>query len=269
MATSKLKPESEGTSAPTGSTHAVPPKRAAVAAPVAPAPATPAIEEMRAAEKAGALVMSARASLRRGQIPETRALLQQALAIQPADLGAIELLGDMFMEEAEQEKAIQVFERGKALYPRHAAFEEKIALCHLDLAEMRRDQDAKQYLLSHGIEKWMERNPKKAVAISLMVPGAGSFYVEENERGVMFMAAWLLAFIAWYWPMHIGFKILDTAPGSPRHTFGASLAVLNGFWQLWFWLMLVAFVAIYVLAALDAYQGAQRTNSGRNPLLRP
>jgi tetratricopeptide (TPR) repeat protein len=219
---------------------------------------------MRQAEKAGALVMSARAALRRGQIQETRALLQQALAIQPADLGAIELLGDMFMEEAEQEKAIQVFERGRALHPRHAAFEEKIALCHLDLAEMQRDRDAQQHLLTHGIEKWMERSPKKAVALSLMVPGAGSFYVEENEHGVLFMGAWVLAFIAWYLPLHIGFNSL---PEGARHTFGAVLNSLNGFWQGWFWLMLAAFIVVYIMAALDSYQGAQRTNSGRNPLL--
>ena len=270
MATSEVKPESEGASAPrgstpAGSTRAVPPGRAPAPSIHAPTPVAPAIEEMRLAEKAGALVMSARAALRRGQIQETRALLQQALALQPSDLGAIELLGDMFMEEAEQEKAIKVFERGLALHPRHAAFEEKIALCHLDLAEMQRDRDAQQYLLTNGIEKWMERSPKKAVALSLIVPGAGSFYVEENERGVVFMGAWLLAFVAWYLPLHIGFNML---PEGARHTFGAVMGMLNGFWQAWFWLMLVAFMAVYVLAAIDSYQGAQRTNSGRNPLLR-
>ncbi|HVF09800.1 MAG TPA: hypothetical protein VNA16_03310 [Abditibacteriaceae bacterium] len=250
MAGSEAKPEGGGANARPGST---------------PAASTPAIEEMHRTDKAGALVMAARAALRRGKIQETRTLLQQALAIQPADLGAIELLGDMFMEEAEQEKAIQVFERGRALHPRHAAFEEKIALCHLDLAEMQRDRDAQQHLLSHGIEKWMERSPKKAVALSLLVPGGGSFYVEENERGAVFMGAWLLAFAAWYVPLHIGFNSL---PKGARHTLGAVLGQLNGFWQFWFWLMLLVFVAVYVVAAVDSYQGAQRTNSGRNPLLR-
>ena len=112
------------------------------------------------------MLMAARREVRRGNRDKARQLLQQIFAVEPTDLGALELLGDIFMEEGEQEKALKVFERGQKYHPRHKAFEEKIALCHLDLAEMERDRLLREQVLEQGdTDKLLDRKPGLACSL--------------------------------------------------------------------------------------------------------
>src|SRR5947207_5666523 len=88
-------------------------------------------------EEVGKVVMLARSALRKGDNDEGRRRLMQALALDPSDCAAIELLGDLYMAEGEQEKAVRVFTKGLSFHPHYRPFEEKMALCYLDLDEMK------------------------------------------------------------------------------------------------------------------------------------
>src|SRR5690606_8529913 len=150
-----------------------------------------------------------------------------------------ELTGEMFMAEGEQEKALRVFARGRELHPAHAAFAEKIALCHLDLDEMRREAEHRQ-ALEQGLlspdesPAWLNKAPSKAFGLSLLLPGAGQIYNDETERGVLLLGAWLLTSLLWYLPIAVGYRSL---PAGAQATPFKALGALGAFWQGWFWVM--------------------------------
>lgn len=218
-------------------------------------------DDLHRLEQAGALVMAARLALRRGQKAEARTKLQQALVLNPNDCSALEAVGDMYLEEGDQEKAIKVFEHGLKFHPRHAQFEEKIALAHLDIEEMRRDQEARQQFVETGEEPPLtELKPQRAVGLSVVMPGAGHFYIEEEERGYAFLVAWIITFLGWYLPLHIGWQYIGE---DNKHSFSAALSRLNGFWHFWWVLMCFTFVVVYIAAIFDSLQGIERVKTAR------
>lgn len=201
------------------------------------------IEALQSAEKAGALVMAARNSLRRGRREEARAQLKQAFQITSTDCAALELLGDLFLEEGEQQKAIAIFERGRKYHPAHAAFEEKIALAHIDLEEMKRDALLKEAAIKGELpiaSKASERKPGSVAFLSLLLPGAGQWYNEEPERGAVFLGISLLLFAAWLIPWRLDWW------------------KLGGMARAWIVAMLLAWLVSHVASAVDAGRGVRR-----------
>ncbi len=242
------------------SQHPIPQNGASSAPPVKDELAT----QLRA-EKAGALVMSARSAHRKGQKEQARALLQQAFLIDPNDCGGLELLGDMFMEDAEQEKALKIFERGRKYHPRHRAFEEKIGLCHVDLAEMRRDRDRRAQIMEQGgVESWMLLSGPRAFGLSMLLPGAGQMYVEQSTRAMTLLGMAVFTFLAWSLPLYFGLKNAG-AQGAKGLGGGlsAALANMSGFGVLWFWVMVAAWVGVYIYSAVDAMSQAEKINELR------
>lgn len=225
----------------------------------APAPRVPTLEELQVAEKAGSLVMAARSAQRRGQKEAARAALRQALQMAPADAGALEVLGDLYVEEGEQAKAIAVYEKGLHHHPRHTAFEEKIAVSKLDLAEMEADKVRRQLFLEHGdTEKWQDRNPGLAGSLSLVLPGAGQFYNDEYERGGVMLGVALVSFVGWYWPLTSAMRAVTASlqPGDAP-SFGeiASRALQNmGAGSIFVYLMVVLGISTQLYSAYDAAQ---------------
>ncbi|MDF2440393.1 MAG: hypothetical protein JWN98_1377 [Abditibacteriota bacterium] len=223
--------------------------------------------EAARAEKAGTLVMAARLALKRGDKAEARTRLQEALIVDPRDCAALELVGDILLEEAEQEKAIQVFERGLKYHPAHHAFEEKIALALLDIEEMKRDAQQRDLLLTVGDkDKWQDRKPGIAISLSLLVPGMGQFYNDEAERGWVFLGAAAFTFLGWYLPLSRALSGLQ-GTGARQLVARSSEAIANmGFLAKgWFWLMIVAALAIWIYSAYDALSGTERYNRARRP----
>ncbi|HEX8834968.1 MAG TPA: tetratricopeptide repeat protein, partial [Abditibacteriaceae bacterium] len=229
---------------------------------------------MHRLEKAGGLVMAARAALRKGQRDDARAKLQQAFAIAPTDVGALELLGDLFFEEGEQEKAIAVFERGLKFHPRHVAFEEKIAIAKLDLAEMEADKLRRQHVLEHGdTESWQDKNPGVAGFLSLALPGAGQFYNDEYERGATFLGVAVVTFVAWFWPITAAVKRVTASfpAGGNRPGFGETVSTafsnMGGVTQFLLWSMILTWIGTYLYSAYDASQLAIRAAEERKRAL--
>jgi hypothetical protein len=209
-------------------------------------------ERLRREEKAAGLVMHARNMLRKGQRDQARAQLQQAFMLNPTDCGAFELLGDIFLEEGEQQKAITIFERGRQHHPRHAAFEEKIALAHVDLAEMERDRILKEQLLANPTAtaqgRTSDRKPMSVAFLSLMVPGAGQYYNEEPERALVFFPVALLLLCTWAVPWLGNWS-------------------MGGFERVWIGVMIIVAVVWHVVSAVDAARSARREIDEQKRLL--
>lgn len=231
--------------------------------PQAFAPKSADFEAERRAEQAGTVLMAARMALRKGDFDKARGQLKEAFALAPGDPTAIELLGDVYLAQGEQEKAVQLFERALERFPKHAAFEEKLALCYVDLEEMERDRQERAELLESGDrDKILERSAAKAGAISLFLPGAGQFYNDENEKGAVFLGVALVSFLGWNIPMLNSVRAVGKAGGNPLDL-GKAIANLSGFSAALFWLMLLVWLAATVWSVVDCVQSANRYNEGR------
>lgn len=221
------------------------------------------LEAQLQSEKAGALVMSARSAQRKGDKNKARELLRQAFLIDANDCGGLELLGDLFLEDAEQEKALKIFERGLAHHPKHRAFEEKIGLCHVDLAEMQRDRDRRAQILEQGgVDKWLLLSAPRAFTLSALLPGAGQAYIGQNRRALLMFGVAFFTFLGWALPLYFGLGSAD-AQGKGLGRFATAIGSLNSFGLLWFWLMVAGWVAIYIYSALDAMTQAEKINDLR------
>ncbi|MDQ3814548.1 MAG: hypothetical protein M3347_11430 [Armatimonadota bacterium] len=239
--------------------------RPAASKPEAPKAAAFDPSEERRGEKVGALMMSARLALRRGRKDEARKLLQQVFVLNPTDVGAFELLGDIFLEEAEQGKAIEVLQRGLKHHPGHRSLEEKLALAHVDLAEMEHDRIEREQLLEHGDrDKWLDLQPNKAFGLSLLLPGAGQVYVDNNERAAAFFIAAIGFFCAWFIPFTTALKAARLA-GKTNLIDGISyvFAKIGPPATLMLCLLFAAWIATYFVAAFDAMRSAEYANAER------
>jgi len=225
-------------------------------------------EEQARVEKVGALVIAARRAWGQENPAAARELLKQAFALDRTDRDALELLGDIFLAEAEQEKAIAVYERGQQAHPGYARFEEKIALATLDAEEEKRDAERSLLLMEHGDKgRWLDRKGGVALSLSLLVPGAGQVYNDEDERGYVLFGAALLTFGGWY-------AILNAATTGLRGRgaqqlvsgVGVSIANMGALAKFGFWLLFLAWAAIVLYAAFDAFQGSERANRARRAL---
>ena len=222
------------------------------------------VEELRRREQADAVVVLARRAFVRGDMDAAREQIKQAYAIDKTNAAALELIGDIYLAEAEQEKAIQAFRRGAELHPGNAVFEEKIALALLDIDEEKRDHDIAALLLQNPDSlRWAERKPGLAASLSLLVPGAGQAYNDEPERGALFFGGAVLLFGGWYW-------IFDSATsGLPGRQVmarsGDALAQMGGLAKLGFWVLLLGWLALVTFAVADAYEGARNANRAHRP----
>lgn len=219
----------------------------------------PGLQEQLRQEKVGATVMAARRALRRGEKETAKRELQKALKLDVNDCGALELLGEFYMSEGEQEKAIEVLEKGHKLYPHHAAFEKNIALCILDIEEMKRGKGQPAELGAEDPDAWMDRKPLYAAVFSVL-PGAGQVYNGDNVSAAIIFGVWVVTSLAWYIPLMNAMKQL-----SASLTPSWSLAVqhMGGFTRGWFWLMMAISVGVSVYALVDAIVGANRANAKR------
>ncbi|MEO6908152.1 MAG: hypothetical protein ABI210_09710, partial [Abditibacteriaceae bacterium] len=210
-------------------------------------------------EKVGALVMAARRALRRGEKETARQELQKALKLDVNDCGALELLGEFYMAEGEQEKAMTVLEKGHKLYPQHAAFEKNIALCILDLEEMKRAKSHVMQLGAPDPDSWMDHKPLYAAVFSVL-PGAGQVYNGDNISAAIIFGVWVITSLLWYFPL---MTALGQLPLHTPHTWSLALAQMSGFMRGVFWLAFAINVGVGVYALVDAVAGAHRANARR------
>ncbi len=231
------------------------------------------LDNQRRAEEAGKVVMTARLALRRGERSDAKKLLAQALKIDPSDIGALDMLGDMFLEDAEQEKAIQVFVHGLKFHPEHAVFEEKMALAKLDIAEMERDQLTKEMALQNamtngldpGFDKLLDRKPSLALGLSAVVPGAGQIYNEQYEKAAAFFVLALFALLGWFNMLFNKMRAMQDASVGKRimPTMDQALNAMSNGQRSFFWLLVLMWLAVIIASAAEAAQSAVRLNEAR------
>jgi len=240
-------------------------------APTSVSKRAPTLEEMKRDEQVAGLVMKARLELRRGKKDDARKDIAQALATNPVDIGALELMGDVFLEEGEQEKAIFVFKKGHAHHPQHAAFEEKIAVAQLDIEEMKIAEVMHQLALSGKVpDEMADVKPGRAAMLSLLVPGAGQFYLEQNERGAIYLGAAVLTLCGWALPLQGAMRGAGEAvrsTGSIMSAWSNAIASMSGGTRALFWLSMTLYSALYILSAWDAVAHIARMKEERKRAL--
>ncbi len=218
-------------------------------------------ELQRRSEKAGAFVLAARRALQSGNREEAKAQLKHAFAANPGDAASIDVLGDIYLEEGETQKALELFEKAFERYPKHVSFEEKAAICRLDLAEMEADKTMPKLLLESGDrDKIFERSSQKAVALSLCLPGAGQFYNDENEKGAAFMGAAVVSCLSWFYPLASKLK-----PGSGD--LGQIISQLSGFDSLLFHVGIIVWIGSYIVSMVDAGRTSSKLNQSHRRAL--
>lgn len=229
------------------------------------------LNSLAAQEEATKHLMAARMRVRKGEREQAYEEIKSAFAAHPGDRAAIEMLGDLYLEDGETEKALTLYERALKAHPGHVPFEEKLAICRLDLAEMEADRAAKSggdplALLQSQMENdsLYDRVPHKAVSLSLFLPGAGQFYNDEVEKGAAFLGAGLVSFIGWFYPM---WTEASKLPTSQRFDFGTAIGALRGGWSVLFWLALLTWLAVYIGSMVDAGKVASAFNESRKRAL--
>lgn len=222
-------------------------------------------EAQKRREKAGAFLILARNALKNGERDKANEAIKNAFAANPGDVSAIDLLGDLYLEAGETERALQLYQRGLEAHPGHAVFEEKLAVCKLDLAEIEADKLLKNVVLEKGDEgKEFERSPSKAVTLSLFLPGAGQFYNEQVEKGAVLLGGYFLSTIGWFYPL---WNALGVLPKGQRLDFAAALASLSGLSALSYRLFSLLSLAIFVVSLWDAGMVAKAYNEERRQRL--
>lgn len=229
------------------------------------------LNSLAAQEEATKHLMAARMRVRKGEREAAYGEIKRAFAAHPGDRNAIEMLGDLYLEDGETEKALTLYQRALKAHPNDALFEEKLAICRLDLAEIEADRIAKDSgdplaILQSQAESGQlyERVPHKAVSLSLFLPGAGQFYNDEVEKGAAFLGAGLLSFIGWFYPM---WTQASKLPKAQRLDFGTAISSLHGGWNVLFWLMLLTWLAVYAGSMTDAGKTAAAFNVSRRRAL--
>ena len=229
------------------------------------------LNSLAAQEEATKHLMAARMRVRKGEREQAYNEIKRAFAAHPGDRAAIEMLGDLYLEDGETEKALTLYQRALKAHPGYVPFEEKLAICRLDLAEIEADRAAKNSgdplaMLQSQMEMdaIYERVPHKAVSLSLFLPGAGQFYNDEVEKGVAFLGAGLLSFVAWFYPM---WTEASKLPTSRRFDFLAAIGALSGGWSVLFWLALLTWIAVYIGSMVDAGRSAAEFNETRRRAL--
>lgn len=213
---------------------------------------------LRRQEEAGSLLMAARNALRKGERQAAIRLIKEVFAVVPGDVGALDLLGDIYLEEGETEKALKLYERAFQMHPTHAPFEEKLAICRLDLAEIHSDQETKKALLEAGDLSALKADTglaTRAAALSLLVPGMGQFLNDEVDKAWAHLAGAVLLGLGWVQPL--GWAISQANRERAQAT-GLGTEVSNHLapWAWLFWPCLLAWLGLCLYSAWEARQAA-------------
>jgi tetratricopeptide (TPR) repeat protein len=208
--------------------------------------------------------MAARRTQRLGQFAQTVDTLKQALALSPNDCAALEMLGDVLLAEGAQQKAITVFERGRKYHPYHAAFEEKIGLAKIDLAELEHDRVMRSHYAEHGdTGAWQDRDPKLSALFSAIVPGAGQYYNDDYERAAVYFVASAIALAGWVAPLNLAVSAARAHGATQWAIISLAMRDASPTLNLLALVMFVAWVAIAIASALDAARIARHNSVKR------
>ncbi|PQV64429.1 hypothetical protein B1R32_105110 [Abditibacterium utsteinense] len=223
------------------------------------------VDSLRRSEAAAGCVMAARNALRKGERNRAKELVKEAFVANPGDIAALDFLGDLLLEDGETLQALRLFERALQAHPGNENFEEKLAICRLDLAEIEADKQMRQGLIL-GDEKGkiFERSLAKAFSLSMLLPGAGQFYNDENEKGASYLAAGVLSSIAWFYPL---WSSLSRLPKGQRLDFGTAMHAMIGIEPVLFYIGATVWSGIYAASLIGAVSSTKRYNEARRAAL--
>lgn len=223
------------------------------------------VESLRRSEAATGCLMAARNALRKGERERAKELIKEAFTHVPGDIAALDLLGDMLLEDGETAQALRLFERALQAHPGNANFEEKLGICRLDLAEIEADKQFRLgAILVEEKGKIFERSLGKAVTLSLLLPGAGQFYNDENEKGAAYLAANLVSSVLWFYPLQAAQVRL---PSSQGLDFGLAIRSMTSLESVLFFIGATVWSGVYTASLLGAMSSTKRYNDARRAAL--
>ena len=207
------------------------------------------MEAEQNAEKAHRLLTTARVHQMRGNLEEAYSSCREAVALDPNNAAALEILGDLEAARGEFDQAIEHF-RASFRADARPAVEEKIALMALRIDEKKRGgYDYSDGLLDAGDRKHV--NPSLACAMSMLFPGLGQFYNGEYKKGMVFLLLWM-ALLPYLYLVVMAFVGPLFGHGA-RHTSGGA------------WLFGLVAVGVYITALTDASLSAVAINRWKSP----
>jgi len=200
------------------------------------------------------LLSSANAFRVQGKLLAAEDACRHALALDPENLQAGEMLGDFLRENGKLEEALAQYDRLLADTAKDAAVERKYAAVTLEIAEREREkQEVADYLANPKRTIETKRSAGIATALSLVAPGFGQIYLGEVLKGSIIAGAFLLSLVVVAASPNIGafmqqaLSIVLTGRANP----GNPMAAIQ-----WPSIWLVFFIGVglfsYIFAIVDA-----------------
>ncbi|NLC57125.1 MAG: tetratricopeptide repeat protein [Armatimonadetes bacterium] len=208
------------------------------------------MDAQQAAEKADRLLTLANVYRMRGNTAEAARTCQEALAADPDNAVAHELMGDLQAAQGQLDSAMAHYRQAFTLDPRPGT-EEKIALLALRIdQEKRLGPGAGGSGLPTASRKHL--NPSLACLLSMLFPGLGQFYNGEYRKGLPLVVIWLVLLYNLYYLMGALFGPLLGMDDR---------AAIPGF----AWVIGLVQVGVMVYSLVDASLSAVAINRGETP----
>jgi tetratricopeptide (TPR) repeat protein len=174
-----------------------------------------------AAEEARRRLANAQLALRRGQVAEAERAAHEALALNPEDADALEILGDALLTRSDFAGAATAFRTVLARDPSRASVENKLARATLRQSEDQRRQtmgvayaSESRALMRGGGEDDPGRRTRLAV-LSAILPGLGQVLAGAFVKGIVLIVVF-----------GIGCLLLSVSGMHPPLSAGAILALV-------------------------------------------
>jgi tetratricopeptide (TPR) repeat protein len=144
-------------------------------------------------EQLDALLREANVLRLRGHGSDAEERCRAALALDPHEPTALEMLGDLLRGRGKLEEAQEQYRLAAVAAPTRPSPETKLAEIALEQAEQQRQRDSAAFLLEHPpSQRQQRRNVLMAFLLSGLFPGLGQFYNREGVKGALLVVGTLI-----------------------------------------------------------------------------
>src|SRR5262249_42477502 len=122
----------------------------------------------------------------RGHGAAAEALCREVLELEPDEPQGLEMLADLVADRGDLEEALERYRHAFELQPQKAALEEKIARIVLRKGEEEHERITALLMIDAPRRKGEgRRNVLIAMLLSLVLPGAGQFFLGQRVKGIL------------------------------------------------------------------------------------
>lgn len=140
-------------------------------------------------------ITAARVHRMRGDYKQAEQAINQALELNPSDIGALEFAADMLFVRGELEKAADEYKRLFEQDKSRTSLEAKFAKSKLLIAEGKRQQHLLKEMLDNPAKYRVSARSPLLAAIISVAPGFGQIYCGQLVRGIVLFVATMLSWL--------------------------------------------------------------------------